>query len=163
MKRFLVRYGYLLLLALGIGIWYYRYKVVHELPWENFSLETPDGQSHPASDTFDFPCVVHFFASWCGPCMKEFPELVTFMNSNPEARVYLITDDPWDKIAKLESTQLVKIYRTSKMSLLNVHTIPTTYFFNQEGKTVKSIQGIAPWSDGGFSSEIIALLSKKQF
>ena len=39
------------------------------------SVTTPDGKTHSLSAYKGKPLVVNFWASWCGPCVREMPEL----------------------------------------------------------------------------------------
>ncbi|MCK6417343.1 MAG: TlpA family protein disulfide reductase [Alphaproteobacteria bacterium] len=45
-------------------------------PMPEFSFKTPDGRTHRASDFKGKIIILNFWASWCAPCVKEFPQLI---------------------------------------------------------------------------------------
>ena len=48
----------------------------------DFKLEDLSGQEYILSDYRGRWVVVNFWATWCGPCMKEIPELIRFQNEH---------------------------------------------------------------------------------
>ena len=113
------------------------------------------------------PVVVNFWASWCGPCKAEFPQIhrsflkrkdkFTFLaigsNEAPEASLRymkdnkftftVLTDAPGD--FKGDADQVKSISR-----LYGVYGIPTTYFVDANGQ-IKAIQfgsmSVSPFED----------------
>jgi thiol-disulfide isomerase/thioredoxin len=52
-----------------------------------FSGETLDGEAFDLEDYRGKPVVVNFWASWCGYCEAEMPDLMKFAADHPEAAV----------------------------------------------------------------------------
>ena len=68
-------------------------------PAPDFSVPALDGEGRIAlADYRGTPVVLNFWASWCGPCKKEMPDLVAFAKEHPEVAVVglAVNDKPSD-------------------------------------------------------------------
>lgn len=93
------------------------------------------------------PTVVNFFASWCGPCNQEAPEVVAFARAHPEVRVLGVATN--DK--PLDAQSFVEKYGITYPVVVDPHGaigngwgvtgIPTTFFVDRSGKVQASIVG----------------------
>jgi len=107
--------------------------------------------------------VVNFWATWCGPCVEEFPALVTLQNKNAAKGLDLVTvsfDEAEDKgkvASFLSKNKLTKgtfinkggsdlddsyiKYLEPKLPASAAVALPRTYIFDRSGKLVKVITG----------------------
>ena len=122
--------------------------------------------------------VVNFWATWCGPCVAEFPSLVKLYKANKAKGLELVTlsaDDPSDSakvkaflakngLAKgwLSSTDDVAGYLAYLEPTLSPSAdlaIPRTYIIDRNGKVVKALLGGQEYAD--FQKAVTPLLAKK--
>ncbi|WP_419879588.1 TlpA family protein disulfide reductase [Brevibacillus centrosporus] len=108
----------------------------------NFSLTALDKQTYGIAGERDKPLIINFWASWCGPCRQEAPDLKA-VNEKYQDKLdfYAINMTSNDD---LESAKLfVKEFAFQFPILLDekgtvsdqyqVISIPTTYFIDRDG------------------------------
>lgn len=105
--------------------------------------------------------VVNLWATWCGPCVQEMPDLVKFYNEMDRTAIALISvslnseADIKDEIPKFQHAHQVPfpIYvlnETNPDGLLTALRgrfkggIPTTFFYDKSGKLAKIVEGAIP-------------------
>ena len=62
------------------------------------TLPDPAGKPQALSQWQGKPLLINFWASWCGPCVEEMPELVALHHAMPDLQVIGIGVDTADKI-----------------------------------------------------------------
>jgi thiol-disulfide isomerase/thioredoxin len=101
--------------------------------------------------------IVHFYAHWCGPCMRELPEIAEFQDIYQKAGISIIcvTDDAFEFVEDFKNRSQLKILRTPSLKDINVFSIPMTYIYNQKGEQVQRIEGPFEWSNPNTLTEIL--------
>lgn len=118
----------------------------------DFTVTTLDGKAFKLSDMKGKVVFVNFFATWCGPCMKELPELEKqvwprFKNENFK----LISIGRQHTVAELKKFQSKKnfsfpIAADPKRQIYSKYAekyIPRNYIINKEGKIIFQAKGFS--------------------
>ncbi|MGC2424646.1 MAG: redoxin domain-containing protein [Nitrospirota bacterium] len=109
----------------------------------DFEIDTIDGKKFKLSDHIGKEIIVlNFFATWCGPCKEEIPELNRFFGQYQNKRVILLGVNASEKpdvvgsFVKKESMQFpVGIDSSDSVQRkFGVSAFPTTVFIGVDGK-----------------------------
>ena len=118
-----------------------------------FSAPGLDGRNIDLSSYRGHPVIVDFWATWCGPCRKQIPELVALYKKYNRTRGLVIIGVSCDLIqgdgAKavapfVEEFQInypIALADERLVDSMGVEAIPTTLFVGPDGKLVSRIVG----------------------
>lgn len=114
----------------------------------NFELEDLNGDLVRLSDYKGQVVILNYFATWCGPCVDEAPELEAFEKEYGDRFKLLIIDrgEPKDRVKKF-----IDEYKTTSTYLFdfnqkvskeyNVIAQPETFVIDKEGIIKEHIKG----------------------
>jgi thiol-disulfide isomerase/thioredoxin len=103
--------------------------------------------------------VISYWATWCGPCIKEMPSIKRAEKILEEHgyTFLLISDETISKISKFKNERNFdfNFLKSSKsFETLGVYSMPTSYIFDENGNIIETIVGAIEWD----SEEMITKL-----
>lgn len=152
------------LAAIVFGFLYWRYRVPATLQLDQMEIQLATGQSSTLANERNGAEVVHFYASWCGPCLREI-RVIAAEHERLKAMgldFVFITDDDQDKIEqmKLLLPEDIRILQIKSLKDIGVYTIPATYVINSSNQVVFEKIDACNWSDAVFLQQISTLLQQ---
>lgn len=112
-------------------------------------LEKLDGSSVPFSSLRGKWVFINYWASWCGPCVEEIPQLNRFASKyKGKAHVFAVN---YEGLPAAQQRQLsrrfgigypsLKVDPADSLQLGDINAVPVTFVFNPQGKLVKKLYG----------------------
>jgi thiol-disulfide isomerase/thioredoxin len=119
----------------------------------NFGLKDKDGKAYNVKDIVAGKkyILIDFWASWCGPCRKEIPNLKTAYSAYSDKGFEILSisidkdEKAWQKALVQENMQWHNLLDDNKVSnAFNVKTIPATYLVDSKGVIISdNLRGAA--------------------
>jgi thiol-disulfide isomerase/thioredoxin len=116
-------------------------------PAPAFNLEATDGTAVSSTAFAGRPVVVHFFASWCKPCLEEVPVLEAARQRHPDLAVVgvVVRDDPADAARAARELGLTWPLLVDPDEVAarayRVDSAPVTFFVTAEGRIAGRLIG----------------------
>ena len=125
-------------------------------------LQTLDGESLKLSDFADKVMIVNIWATWCGPCRLEMPELVK-IDSEYKSRGLVVLGLATSYNERNDPTHVKEYIRSQNVSYKIIwddgtlagplvqmvgaqSVIPQSFVISRDGRIVKHFQGFNPYS-----------------
>lgn len=96
--------------------------------------------------------IVHFWATWCPPCVKELPGLLAFARDMRERGLEVVAiavEDDWKDIATFFGgtvpPEVIVETDGAAHQRFGVSTLPDTYLVSPAGKVVERYHGARDW------------------
>lgn len=154
------KYAFVVLLLLASVFYWmyiqpaYRTGVGEKDEAPDFVLKDGDGKELRLGDFRGKVVLIHFWATWCFPCVEEFPLLDQFQKNFPSDKFVLLAiseDDEKSAVEKfrkkIEFDFPVLFDLEQKVSdLYGTYRLPETYVVDKNGIIVKKIIGPQNWA-----------------
>ncbi|CAO5680515.1 MAG: Thiol-disulfide oxidoreductase ResA [Holosporales bacterium] len=128
-----------------------------------------ESQQKSLNDFKGKPMIVHMWATFCGPCVKELPVYDSFVKStsNDVHHIAVTTGKVAPKDIEdfytqknIKNLTIVVDEKATLAQTYQIQAIPTSIFFSASGKPLGYISGIISWEDGNVASLLMNLLRK---
>jgi thiol-disulfide isomerase/thioredoxin len=122
------------------------------------SLKNLDAETYNLAESKGKWVFLHFWASWCGPCIKEMPTIqaITSDFENTHLEIILVnTAEDEDTIFSFMSTVAPDLNTLMDPDGLTTEDwqprgLPSTYFVDPQGKLQYVALGGRPWDEGEY-------------
>ncbi|MEM6991107.1 MAG: redoxin family protein, partial [Myxococcota bacterium] len=137
-------------------------------PAQDFALKDMKGKTVKLSDYRGKVVLVTFWATWCGPCKKEMPELKKFLAAHKDkgVAVVAINIDNFTERSKVKpflekeglDTFDILYEDAEQLGSYNYRGIPALYVIDREGRVAHARTGYDPDLKNKLNNEVTALI-----
>lgn len=138
-------------------------------PAPDFTLSTLAGNQVRLSDLQGKVVLVNFWATWCGPCLKEYPILVKFENDYKDKGVEIVmvnTDTERYKVPpflqKHRLTKTIVLADNEVEAKFGIRSVPNSVFIDRNGRIRLQKSGFGPGDELTLREVIEILLNDEK-
>ena len=113
----------------------------------DFALVLPDGRHTSLRGLYGQPVVINFWATWCGPCRREMPELMRAADEDPNLVMLAVnvqetveTVQPFAEEFRM-NTPVALDPEGLLQDVYGVRGLPTSFFVDKEGRVAAVYPG----------------------
>lgn len=121
----------------------------------DFAFTDIHGKAHKSKDFAGEVIIVNFWATWCAPCVIEFPKLAELARQHKNLTIIALSSDTNDaaitkflqKHSNLPKNLLIARDARQKITadLFQTYRLPESIIVNPDGKMIKKIAGDTDW------------------
>jgi thiol-disulfide isomerase/thioredoxin len=169
MDKKMFKIGFLVgvLIIIGIGIYgYFNMKsIMNDVtikPIELSQLDIENAKAEKVNLKNGKPIIINFWATWCVPCVQEFPEFEELNKKyGDKVDFVMISDEEMTKIEKFKAKKGYKLNMFRSAITFDKYGLmlrPATYFYDSDGKLMNKISGGI--AKENLEKEILSLIEK---
>ena len=134
----------------------------------DFTFQDLDGKTHKLSDFRGKTVILNFWASWCTPCVIEFPQMLELASNNQKNTIFIflsLDSNERDIVrflkkyikAPISGNVMVALDQDKLISqkLYQTYKIPETYLIDPNQQIKEKIIGAVDWSAPSIFKKII--------
>ncbi len=133
---------------------------------DKIKLTNMNGQAISLKQYLDKTIFIHFWATWCKPCIQEMPTINEAQNilQNEKIVFLLASNESAQQIEEFSHANKFKFnyVRIENSEEMNVQALPTTFIFNRKGKLVFSETGSRKWDEKSNIDMILKLRNENE-
>lgn len=131
------------------------------------------GEGVEISEKRPGPLVLHFWGTWCGPCVAELPELLDLAKKERDIRVVAVAMDDRAAVDKFlvkhpklsqigEHMEVVVDPKGKIADLYQVTRFPETFLINRQFLVDNRLVGPQPWLSGSMKTYLDRIKEEKK-
>jgi thiol-disulfide isomerase/thioredoxin len=164
MKKYVLTKVIPALIVLAVaGFLYKRYYIPPSIDLPVMALTDLSGHPVSLQNYAGRPLFINFFATWCGPCIGELPELADLRSklSDQKLQVICICDEPVGKLQNIQDRfgdRLIILHSEKSFHDMGIYTYPTNYIYNARGLKVYEHVNPEDWENAEVIDRVRKLL-----
>jgi peroxiredoxin len=137
----------------------------------DFSIKDENGHEVKLSDYRGKLVFLNFWATWCGPCVDEMPEMETLNKTMKDRNFQMLPvsiDIEWSTVKQFYQEHNLTIPsfldpgQQVARGLYKTTGWPETFLIDANGSVLKHVVGPAHWADPRVMANIMSMLPQKQ-
>lgn len=139
----------------GVGLYWY-YRIPPSIDFKGVEFVNLENEQMPFDSLQGEKVVLHFYARWCGPCLREMKDINAQAKkwSASGIRIFAVSDDAVSEMKMMasQSSPYITFLHVKSLESLGIHSIPTTYML-RNGETILKQNGLLNWDKDIFPAK----------
>lgn len=128
-----------------------KYAVAPQVNFEKIQLTDLDGNPVLLHSFQQPKLFINFFATWCGPCMRELPAIKKAQQTlGSTYQFILISDEPIELLRGFNNKtqgEFLVLHSTQSLQRYKIYSIPASYVLNNKQQIIFKQTGEEDWAN----------------